>query len=32
MATKKGIHISGNYVIHHKLNAFFIYVLCIKKQ
>ena len=31
MATKKGIHISGTYGIHHhKLYwyAFFIYVLC----
>ena len=30
MATRKGIHISGNYVVHHKLYAFFIYyALCI---
>ena len=25
MATRKGIHISRNYVVHHKLYAFFIY-------
>ena len=32
MATRKGIHISGNYVVHHKLYAFFTYVLCILKK
>ena len=31
MATRKGINISGNYVVHHILYAFLIYVLCIKK-
>ena len=31
MATRKGIHISGNYVVHHELYSFFIYVLCILK-
>ena len=29
MATRKGIDISGTYVVHHKLYAFFIYILCI---
>ena len=33
MATRKGINISGTYyVVHHKLYAFFIYVLCILKN
>ena len=32
MATKKGIHVFGNYVVHHRLYAFFIYVLCILKK
>ena len=33
MAIRKGINISGNYVVHHKLYyAFFIYVLCILKK
>ena len=33
MATRKGIHISGNYVAPHIiLYALFIYVLCIKKN
>ena len=32
MATKKGIHISGNYAVHHELYAFFIYVFCIPKK
>ena len=27
MATRKGIHISGNYATPHTLNALFIYVL-----
>ena len=27
MATRKGINISGAYVVHHKLYAFFIYVI-----
>ena len=31
MATRKGINISGNYVVHHKSYAFFIDMLCIKK-
>ena len=31
MATKKDINISWTYVVHHKLYAFFIYVLCILK-
>ena len=29
---QKGIHIYGIYVVHHKLYAFFIYVLCIFKN
>ena len=32
MATRKGINISGNYVVHHKLYAFSIHVLCILKN
>ena len=32
MTTRKGIHISGNYVVHRKLYAFFIHVLCILKN
>ena len=32
MATRKSINISGNYVLHHKLYAFFIYVLCVLKK
>ena len=32
MATRKGIHIFGTYDIHHKLQAFFIYVVCIRKN
>ena len=32
MATRNGINISGTYVVHHKLHAFFIYVLCILKN
>ena len=32
MATRKDINISGNYVVHHKLYAFFIYILCIIKS
>ena len=34
MATRKGINISGTYVVHHKLYDFFIYiyVLCILKN
>ena len=31
MATRKGIHVSGNYAAPHILNALFIYVLCILK-
>ena len=31
MANRKGIHISGNHAVHHKLYAFFTYVLCILK-
>ena len=31
MATRKGIHISGNYAAPHILHALFIYVLCIQK-
>ena len=26
MATRKGINISGTYVVHHELYAFFIYI------
>ena len=26
MTTRTGINVSGNYVIHHKLNVFFIYM------
>ena len=31
MATRKGIlvHIFGNYIVRHKLYAFFIHILCI---
>ena len=32
MATREGIHISGIYVVHLKLYAYFIYILCIKKN
>ena len=32
METRKGIHISGNYIVHHKLYAFFIAVLSILKK
>ena len=32
MATRKGINISGTYVVYHKFYAFLIYVLCIKKK
>ena len=32
MTTRKSINISGNYIVHHKLYAFFIYVLCILKR
>ena len=32
MATRRGINISGNYVVHHKLYAFSICVLCIIKN
>ena len=32
MATRKGMNISGNHVVHHKVYAFFIYVLCIIKK
>ena len=32
MATRKGINISGTYVVHLKLYAFFIYVLCFLKN
>ena len=32
MITRKGIHISENYVVYHKLYAFFVYVLCILKN
>ena len=32
MATRKGINISGTYVVHHELYAFFIYILCILKS
>ena len=32
MATRKGIHISGNYAAPHTLNALFIYVLRILKK
>ena len=32
MATRKGIHISRSYVVHHKLYTFFMYVLCILKN
>ena len=31
MATRKGIIISGSYVVHHELYAFFIDVLCMLK-
>ena len=34
MATRKSMDISGNYVVHHNLYAFFIYIyiLCILKS
>ena len=32
MATRKGINISGTYVVHHELYVFFIYVLRILKN
>ena len=32
MATRKGIHVSGNYAASHILNALFIYVLKFKKN
>ena len=32
MANRKSIHISGKYFVHHKLYAFFIYVLCVLKN
>ena len=32
MATRKGLHVFGNYAAPHILNALFIYVLCIKKM
>ena len=32
MATRKGIHISGNYVVHHKVYAFFKSVFFILKS
>ena len=32
MATRKSINISGNYVVHHKIYSFFMYVLCILKK
>ena len=32
MATRKSINISGNYVVDHKLYAFFVYVLFIMKN
>ena len=32
MATRKGIDISANYVVYHKLYAFFVYVRCILKN
>ena len=32
MTTRKGINISGIYVVNHKLYAFFMYVLCILKK
>ena len=32
MATRKGIRNSRNYVVHPRLYAFFIYVLCILKN
>ena len=32
MATRKGINISGIYVVHHKWYAFFIHELCILKN
>ena len=31
MATRKGMNIFGNYVVHHKLYDVFIYVLYIHK-
>ena len=31
MVTRKGINISGTYVVHHKFYGYFIYVLCILK-
>ena len=32
MTTRKVINISGSYVVHHELYAFFIYVLCVLKN
>ena len=32
MATRKGMNISGNYVVHHIWYAFFTYVLYILKN
>ena len=32
MATRKGIHIFGTYVVHHKLYAFFIYICKYSKK
>ena len=32
MATRKYINIFGNYIVHHKLYAFLIYVLYILKN
>ena len=32
MATRKGISISGNYAVHPRLYAFFIYVLYVLKN
>ena len=31
MATRKGINISGHYVVHHELYAFFIYSVLNRK-
>ena len=32
MAIRMNINISRNYVVHHKLYAFFIYIFCILKN
>ena len=32
MTTRKDINISGNYFVHHRLYALFIFVLCILKN